>query len=127
MSNCVSPVIKNRLRDAFGDKAVYKVIGEPVSLPDARTLAEQDKDQFQWWALGLVGAAPAVKKKGPDKGIDGRLYFHDEGEGGPWPGRLRRMHSAARALWLSLFSGQLPSPLLPSWPLWLSYSQGGLQ
>jgi DNA modification methylase len=75
-------LIKNRLRDTFGDMAVYKVIGEPVAVSDARTLAEQDPYQFQWWALGLVGARPVEQKKGSDKGIDGRLYFHDEGEGG---------------------------------------------
>ncbi|MGI8913015.1 MAG: restriction endonuclease [Chloroflexota bacterium] len=48
-------------------------------MQDARALAEQDKYQFQWWALGLVGARPAVsdQKKGADKGIDGRLYFHE--------------------------------------------------
>jgi hypothetical protein len=28
--------------------------------------------------LGLVGARPTEQKKGADKGIDGRLYFHDE-------------------------------------------------
>jgi site-specific DNA-methyltransferase (adenine-specific) len=75
-------LMKHRLRDAFGDQAAYRVIGEPVSLPDARTLAEQDPYQFQWWALGLVGARPVEGKKGSDKGIDGRLYFHDEAEGG---------------------------------------------
>ncbi|MGD0266195.1 MAG: DNA methyltransferase [Candidatus Methylomirabilota bacterium] len=75
-------LIRHRLRDAFGDKAAYKVIGEPVSLPDAQALAEQDPYQFQWWALGLVGARPVEQKKGADKGIDGRLYFHDEGKGG---------------------------------------------
>lgn len=75
-------LMKARLRDAFGDSVAYKVIGEPVSLPDAQTLAEQDPYQFQWWALGLVGARPVEQKKGSDKGIDGRLYFHDEGEGG---------------------------------------------
>jgi DNA modification methylase len=75
-------LIKHRLRDAFGDQMAYQVIGEPVSLPDARTLAEQDPYQFQWWVLGLVGARPVEQKKGSDKGIDGRLYFHDEGEGG---------------------------------------------
>ncbi len=58
------------------------MIGEPVSLPDAQTLAEQDPYQFQWWALGLVGARPVEQKKGSDRGIDGRLYFHDEAEGG---------------------------------------------
>ena len=34
---------------------------------------------LQWWALGLVNARPVEQKKGADKGIDGRLYFHDEG------------------------------------------------
>jgi len=75
-------LMKHRLKDMFGEKVSYKVVGEPVSLPDAKTLAENDKYQFQWWALGLVGARPVEQKKGADKGIDGRLYFHDEGEGG---------------------------------------------
>ena len=56
----------------------YEVIGEPVSVPDAEALAATDPWQFQWWALGLVGARPTEQKKGADKGIDGRLYFHDE-------------------------------------------------
>ena len=75
-------LMKHRLKDMFGEKVNYKVVGEPVSLPDAKTLAENDKYQFQWWALGLVGARPVEQKKGADKGIDGRLYFHDESEGG---------------------------------------------
>ena len=75
-------LIKTRLRDAFGDQAAYQVIGEPVSLPDAQDLAASDPFQFQWWALGLVGARPVEQKKGSDKGIDGRLYFHDEAQGG---------------------------------------------
>ena len=73
-------LIKTRLKDSFGlvaDKD-YQVVGEPVSVPDAQTLAATDPWQFQWWALGLVGARPAEQKKGADKGIDGRLYFHDE-------------------------------------------------
>jgi len=74
--------IKKRLADTFPEGAQYQVIGEPVSLPDARTLAEEEPYQFQWWALGLVGARPVEQKKGADKGIDGRLYFHDEAEGG---------------------------------------------
>lgn len=73
-------LMKHRLRDAFGRKVKYKVIGEPVSLPDAKTLAKSDPYQFQWWALGLVGARPVEQKKGADKGIDGRLYFHDEAD-----------------------------------------------
>ena len=75
-------LMKHRLQDAFGNKVEYKVLGEPVSLPDAQKLAEQDKYQFQWWSLGLVHARPVDQKKGADKGIDGRLFFHDEGAGG---------------------------------------------
>ncbi len=75
-------LMKHRLRDTFGGDVKYKVVGEPVSLPDAQKLAEQDKYQFQWWSLGLVHARPVEQKKGADKGIDGRLFFHDEGAGG---------------------------------------------
>ncbi len=71
-------LIKHRLQDAFGDDVEYEVTGEPVTLVDARTLAKEDKFQFQWWALGLVGARPIELKKGADMGIDGRLFFHDE-------------------------------------------------
>ncbi|MEK7873120.1 MAG: DNA methyltransferase [Chloroflexota bacterium] len=68
-------VIKERLKNAN-----YKVVGEPVSVPDAEVLARDAPYQFQWWALGLVGARPAEseQKKGADRGIDGRLFFHDE-------------------------------------------------
>jgi DNA modification methylase len=75
-------LIKHRLRDVFGNRVHYRVMGEPVSLPDAETLAAQDRFQFQWWALGMVGARPVEQKKGADKGVDGRLYFHDDREGG---------------------------------------------
>jgi len=71
-------LIRHRLKDAFGDAVKYQIVGEPVSLPDAQELARNDPYQFQWWALGLVGARPVEQKKGSDKGIDGRLYFHDE-------------------------------------------------
>jgi site-specific DNA-methyltransferase (adenine-specific) len=73
--------MKHRLLDMFGDQIEYEVIGEPVSLNGARELAEQNPYQFQWWALGLVGARPAEEKKGADAGIDGRIYFHDEVKG----------------------------------------------
>jgi hypothetical protein len=53
----------------------YKVIGEPVDLSSAKQLADEDKYQFQWWALGLVKARPVEQKKGADQGIDGRRYF----------------------------------------------------
>jgi len=73
-------LIKHRLQDTFGEKVAneYEVIGEPVSLPDAKALAKQDPFQFQCWAVGLVIGSPVEQKKGADRGIDGCLYFHDE-------------------------------------------------
>jgi len=77
-------LIRKRLRDHFGEEVRkdYDIIGEPVSVTDAAELAKQDPFQFQSWALGLVGARIATSaKKGADKGIDGRLYFHDDKSG----------------------------------------------
>ena len=74
-------VIKKRLNDTYGEAISYGVIGEPKSLPDARQLASEDRYQFQWWALDFVGARPVEGKKGADKGIDGRLFFHDDDSG----------------------------------------------
>ena len=71
-------LIKHRMADAFGDELEYEVLGEPTTLEGAKELAAMDKYQFQWWALGLVGARPTDQKKGADHGIDGRLYFHDD-------------------------------------------------
>ncbi|MBN2209102.1 MAG: restriction endonuclease [Candidatus Coatesbacteria bacterium] len=77
-------LIKHRLQDAFGEeiRKTYEIVGEPVSISGAIALAKQDPFQLQWWALGLVGARPTEQKKGADRGIDGRLYFHDEAESG---------------------------------------------
>ena len=74
-------LIKTRLKDAFGESATYKTIGEPVSAADAEQLAESDPYQFQWWALGLVGARPVEQKKGADQGIDGRIIFQGDKAG----------------------------------------------
>lgn len=74
-------LMKERLRDAFGKDAKFTVMGEPTSLPDAAALAESDPYQFQWWALGLVGARPVEQKKGADKGIDGKLVFQGDEPG----------------------------------------------
>lgn len=66
-----------KMRLAAFDDIKYEIKGEPVSLSDAQKLAQEDPYQFQWWSLGLVGARPEAPKKGADRGIDGRLYFHD--------------------------------------------------
>lgn len=70
-------LIKTRLHDSYRDLARYRVIGEPTTVEDAAILAASDPYQFQWWAVGRAGAPPTEKKKGADKGIDGRIYFHD--------------------------------------------------
>jgi adenine specific DNA methylase Mod len=74
-------LIKRRMADQFGEELIYEVYGEPTTLEGAQELADMDKFQFEWWALGLVGARPADPKKGADRGIDGRLYFHDDDSG----------------------------------------------
>lgn len=76
ITNLAITLVRGRLTDTFGGTVEYEVIGEPVSLPNAAKLAADDPYQFQWWALGLVGARPVEEKKGADQGIDGRIYFH---------------------------------------------------
>ncbi len=73
-------LIKHRLVDRYGPEVTktYRTVGEPTTTEDAAVLAREDPFQFQALALGLVGARVAGSdKKGGDKGIDGRLFFHD--------------------------------------------------
>ena len=76
-------LIKTRLADIFGPEVrkSYEVIGEPTSVTDARELAKTEPTHFQYWALGLVDARPVEERKGADRGIDGRLYFHVDNSG----------------------------------------------
>lgn len=90
-------LIKHRLQSAYGGATKFAVVGEPVSLPDAEILAKDDPYQFQWWAAGTLGARLTEKKKGADRGIDGRLYFHDD----PKPGHTKQIV-------LSVKSGHIP-------------------
>jgi len=78
-------LIKHRLT-RFTPPPQYDVLGEPASTSAARKLAGDDPFQFQYWALGLVGARPrgGKKTKGADRGIDGVRYFQDEQKGGAW-------------------------------------------
>jgi len=83
-------VMKHQLDQQLGIKvgADYQVVGEPVDVGGAQALALQDRHQFEWWAISLVGARPsggeasapapggrAKGKKGADKGIDGFIPF----------------------------------------------------
>jgi len=83
VTHLATGLIKKRLADSFGPeiRRTYDVIGEPTDYSGAAALVAEDKYQFQWWALGQVGARPAEQKKGADRGIDGRLYFHDDRSG----------------------------------------------
>lgn len=77
-------LLKYRLKEMFPD-VTFKVIGEPEDIGAARQLANDDRYQFQWWALSLVRARPVggqegskAGKKGSDKGIDGVITFIED-------------------------------------------------
>ncbi len=81
---------KYRLKDAFDLEPGkdYAVRGEPQDYASARQLAQDDRYQFQWWALSLIEARPLggtgdskEGKKGADKGIDGIITFMDDNSG----------------------------------------------
>lgn len=68
----------------------FKVSGEPKDMHDATQLAQDDRYQFQWWALSLIRARPQggesgskTGKKGSDRGIDGTISFIDDRSGKP--------------------------------------------
>jgi hypothetical protein len=72
-------LIEKRLKDAFPGVS-FELNGTPKDLEGAQALAQQDKYQFQWWAVSLVDAVPfGGKKKGADSGIDGFIYFKPDG------------------------------------------------
>jgi hypothetical protein len=87
-------LIKRRLRDAFGEEIEFEEKGQPTDLGGARQLAENDKFQFQHWALSLVHARPLKEGegKGADRGVDGLLYFY-ETERKDIPGRVKEQPS----------------------------------
>jgi site-specific DNA-methyltransferase (adenine-specific) len=73
-------LIRRRLEDTFASElSAYEVLGNPKDLAGAQELAKEDRHQFEWWALDLVGARPAQdKRKGSDRGIDGYINFFDD-------------------------------------------------
>ena len=77
ITHLATNLIKWRLKNAgLEPRRDQPVIGEPTDLPGAQQLAEDDRHQFQSWALGLVGARTTEgSNKGADRGIDGRLFF----------------------------------------------------
>src|SRR5437660_11550208 len=71
--------IKRRLKDAVGQESEFVGKGQPTDLGGAMQLAENDKFQFQHWALSLIGARPLREGegKGADRGVDGLLYYYE--------------------------------------------------
>lgn len=68
-------VIEQRIA-AFSGTVEYQLGGIPRDFASAHRLAEKDKYQFQWWANYLVGVQALKEiKRGPDRGIDGQMYF----------------------------------------------------
>ncbi len=73
-------LIRRRLIDAF-PHAKFDVFGVPRDEGGARKLAEDDKHQFQLWALSMIDAQPYKGgRKGADGGVDGYLYFKPDGK-----------------------------------------------
>ncbi|WP_435016148.1 DNA methyltransferase [Tundrisphaera sp. TA3] len=86
VTHIATSLIKYRLKKSYGvqPKKDYEVVGEPVDMGGARALADEDKLKFQAWAVGRLTARPVEDpKRGKDKGIDGRFYFHDGRAGSP--------------------------------------------
>ena len=102
-SGATYTLMKNRLKTAFDivPGSDYEVVGEPADVGGARALAEQDRYQFQFWAMSLLEAFPREKSsRGADRGIDGVVYFID----GPW-------RSPRKAI-VQVKSGRVSSPLI---------------
>ena len=97
-------LMKSRLRTAFDlhPGTDYEVVGEPADAGSARALAEQDRYQFQYWAMSLLEALPRDQdgRRGADRGIDGVVHFID----GP-----RR---ATKKAIVQVKSGKVSSPLI---------------
>ena len=94
-------LMKNRLKTSFNilPGQDYQVVGEPVDTGSAHALAEQDRFQFEFWAMSLLEAFPREQKqRGADQGVDGVIYFID--------GPKRAMHKAV----VQVKSGKVSSP-----------------
>ena len=73
-------LMRRRLRDRYGEGLKFDVIGEPQDEGSARALADQDRGQFQSWVLDQIDARPTQELKGADRGIDGLIFFCDDGK-----------------------------------------------
>lgn len=74
--HAIKRVARTRLEERCGliQDRDFVVEGVPHTLEGAKDLWEQDKYQFQKWAVGQVDGFVTRRRSG-DGGIDGRLYF----------------------------------------------------
>jgi site-specific DNA-methyltransferase (adenine-specific) len=74
-------LVERRLNNAFKlakPGFSFTVVGTPTDMPSARELFGRDPLQFKYWACSLVSAQPVdPPRKGPDRGIDGLIFFRD--------------------------------------------------
>lgn len=86
-------LLRTRLETTFPELEV-NVVGEPKDVSAAQALAEEDKFQFQWWALSLLPARPLgtkggkTGKRGADGGVDGVMTFFESLQKGAKPKRV---------------------------------------
>ncbi len=73
-------LIEDRMTAAF-PKMKMNIHGVPNDLDGARELARRNNFEFQHWACRLVGARTQAVKKGPHRGVDGVIFFQDDGTG----------------------------------------------
>ena len=69
-------LIEKRLREGYGDAAVFETIGVPKDRDSALRLAEDKPHEFQNWFCLKIGGFPLDGgRKGADKGVDGHFNF----------------------------------------------------
>lgn len=71
-------LIEHQLTERYGlvEGTHFEVDGIPNSVESAQDLWDNDRFQFEHWAVEKVGGFPT--KKTGDKGIDGRIYFETQ-------------------------------------------------
>ena len=79
--HAVKRVARVRLEQRLGlvEGQDFVVDGVPTTLEGAQDLWQRDKYQFQKWAVEQVDGF-VTTRRGPDGGIDGRIYFAAHGE-----------------------------------------------
>lgn len=73
-------VTRNERLPKLGNKVDYDVIYRPCDISAAAAFAAEQPFAFQDWAVDKLDGVPSRPRSG-DRGIDGRLYFREDGDG----------------------------------------------